>query len=167
MKHLTLIRHAKSNWGNASLGDFERPLNTRGLQDAPRMGAHLKAKSLPPVDRMVASPALRARMTAEAIAEALGVEGSALVWAQAIYAASLKTLFGLVQELDSTDQHVVLVGHNPGFEQLASALYPDFKGDGEKFPTCGVAHLDLAVDTWQEVTEGCATACEFSYPKML
>ncbi len=76
MKQLTLIRHAKSSWSDLSRGDFDRPLNARGLRDAPRMGAHLKEAGLAPVDRIVSSPALRARTTAECIAEALGVDES-------------------------------------------------------------------------------------------
>jgi phosphohistidine phosphatase len=70
-----------------------------------------------------------------------------------------------VQGLDESDCHVVLVGHNPGLEQLARALDPGFTGDGEKFPTCGVAQVKLAVDRWSEVEEGCADECRFDYPK--
>ena len=167
MKHLTLIRHAKSSWDDTSLSDFERPLNARGQRDAPRMGAHLKAAGLPPVDRIVSSPARRARMTAEAIAAALEMESAAVVWEQTIYAASFQTLLQLVQNLNEADGHVILIGHNPGFEQLARRLYPDFEGDGVKFPTCGVAHFALEAGTWAAVSDGSAASCRFSYPKML
>jgi len=166
MKALTLIRHAKSSWSDKSLGDFERPLNARGLQDAPRMGVHLQA-SLPQVDRIVSSPALRARTTAELIAQALGIASGSILLEHRIYEASLRGLFEIVRALDEADQHVVLVGHNPGFEQLAAALDPGFVGDGEKFPTCGAAHMQLAIRHWSEAGEGCTAACRFAYPKLL
>lgn len=67
IKHLTLIRHAKSSWGDASLRDFDRPLNERGLGDAPRIGAYLKQRGFPAADEIVSSPALRAKTTAEFI----------------------------------------------------------------------------------------------------
>ncbi|PXA03455.1 phosphoglycerate mutase [Coraliomargarita sinensis] len=167
MKHLTLIRHAKSSWSDVSRGDFDRPLNARGLRDAPRMGAYLKKAKLPPVDRIVSSPALRARTTAELIAAALDVPNDSIVLEREIYAASLAALFTLVQGLNEANMHVVLVGHNPGFEQLAYALDPDFEGDGEKFPTCGVAQMELGIDTWSEIGEACAAKCQFVYPKLL
>jgi len=167
MKQLTLIRHAKSSWSDLSRGDFDRPLNTRGLGDAPRMGAHLKAFGLAPVDRIVSSPALRARTTAELIAEALGMASGSITLERRIYEASSSGLLELVRGLDEADCHVVLVGHNPGFEGLAYALDPNFVGDGEKFPTCGVAQMKLSIQTWSEADEGCAGECRFVFPKGL
>ncbi len=167
MKHLTLIRHAKSSWANASLSDFDRPLNARGLSDAPRMGAALAAMPLPIIDRILSSPALRARTTAQLIAERLGWPKDAITLEPRIYEATPRALLELVRGLDDGDQHVVLFGHNPGFELLASVLDPAFEGDGEKFPTCGVAHLELAVAAWREVGHGCASAARFVYPKQL
>jgi len=167
MKQLTLIRHAKSSWSDQSLGDFDRPLNARGLGDAPRMGAHLKESAMSPVDRILSSPALRARTTAELIAEKLGLASGSIILERLIYGASLRELFELVCALDDSHEHVLMVGHNPGFEQLAYALDPGFKGDGEKFPTCGVAHMKLATERWSGVEEGCATECHFVYPKGL
>jgi phosphohistidine phosphatase len=165
MKWLTLMRHAKSSWANAHLSDFERPINERGLRDAPRMGARLKSAALPPVDQILASPARRAEATAEAVAEALGLETAQVVWDESIYAAPLGTLLNLVQGMEPSATHVALVGHNPGMEQLARHLYPDFRGDGEKFPTCGLAYLTLDVTAWNAVGRGCATDCQFDYPK--
>lgn len=167
MKHLTLIRHAKSSWANASLSDFDRPLNARGLSDAPRMGAALAAMPLPPIDRMLSSPALRARTTARSIAERLGWPEESITLEPRIYEATPGVLLELVRALDDSDDHVVLFGHNPGFEELARALDPEFVGDGEKFPTCGVAQLQLAVSAWREVGHGCASAARFVYPKQL
>lgn len=167
MKQLTLIRHAKSSWSNVSVGDFERPLSARGLRDAPRMGAHLRELPLPPVSRMISSPALRARTTTDLIAKELGLAEERLTLEPRIYGASRVGLFELVRGLDEAEGHVVLVGHNPGFEQLARALDPNFDGDGAKYPTCGVARMQLAVKTWAEVDEGSVESSRFVYPKML
>jgi phosphohistidine phosphatase len=167
MKQLTLIRHAKSSWSNVSMGDFERPLGARGLRDAPRMGAYLSEMPLPPISRMISSPALRARTTADLIAKELGLAAEQLTLEPRIYGASLSVLFELVRGLDEAEGHVVLVGHNPGFEQLARALDPNFDGDGAKYPTCGVARMQLAVETWAEVDEGSVESSRFVYPKML
>lgn len=167
MKQLTLIRHAKSSWSDPSLGDFDRPLNARGLEDAPRMGAYLKANGCPPVDQIVSSPALRARTTAKLIAEKLGMTNESIMLEPCIYEATLHRLFKLIGALDDAHPHVMLFGHNPGFAQLAYGLDPCFTGDGDKFPTCGVAQMKLAIDRWSEVEEACASECRFVYPKGL
>jgi len=112
MKQLTLIRHAKSSWSDPSLGDFDRPLNARGLEDAPRMGAYLKANGCPPVDQIVSSPALRARTTAKLIAEKLGMTNELIVLEPCIYEATLHRLFKLIGALDDAHPHVMLFGHN-------------------------------------------------------
>lgn len=167
MKYLTLIRHAKSSWGNASLRDFDRPLNERGLSDAPRIGAYLQESDFPAVDRIISSPALRAKTTAGIIARALGADSESIILEAGIYEASLPHLLNLIRGFEDPAKHIILVGHNPGFEQLARALDPAFAGDGEKFPTCGLAHIDLAVEYWVEVAQGCAVRTHFICPKML
>lgn len=167
MKHLTLIRHAKSSWGDASLPDFERPLGERGLKDAPRVGAYLQARQFPPPDRIVSSPALRAITTARIMAEALGSDRESIVLDERIYEASLGSLYSIIREFEDAAAHLILVGHNPGFERLAYALDPSFEGDGEKYPTCGVAHMELEIEHWAEVSGGCTSKSEFIYPKML
>lgn len=92
MKRLTLIRHAKSSWSNQAIADFDRPLSERGLRDAPKMGAHFKTITLPPVERMISSPALRARTTADLIAQELGLAAERLTLEPRIYEASPKPM---------------------------------------------------------------------------
>lgn len=167
MKHLTLIRHAKSSWGDASLSDFDRPLNERGLRDAPRMGAYLKERGFPAADQILSSPALRAKTTAEIIAHALGTDHGSIRLEARVYEASLVSLYRIVREFDDAAAHIIMVGHNPGLAGLASTLDPQFVGDGEKYPTCGVAHIELAAARWADVRNGCAHHTEFIFPKML
>ncbi len=172
MKHLTLIRHAKSSTGNFSSGDFGRPLGDRGLLDAPRIGAslakhHFGNRKRPSPDVIVSSPALRAITTAEIIAREIDFPESSIRLEPRIYESSCSRLFSLIQQFDREIAHLVLVGHNPGFEQLALTLHPNFKGDGEKYPTCGVALMELAIGTWEDLASGCSTHMDFIYPKML
>lgn len=171
MKHLTLIRHAKSNWDDTGLSDFDRPLNKRGERDAPRMGRELErmiqsGNQLPRPDRLVASPARRAWTTAILIAREIHYPEDQILKEPRIYEASTLTLFCLMREWDAALGHVLMVGHNPGLESLARKLDPRFRGDGHKFPTCGVSLLTLRADTWADLAEGSAVESLFLCPKM-
>ncbi len=150
MKQLTLLRHAKSSWKDPALADFDRPLNRRGREDAPRMGDRLREEGVFP-DRVVASPALRARMTAEAIVAALGLGAERLSFCEAIYEADLERLMDLVRGLDDTDDHVLLVGHNPGLTDLWNHLSHTAV---DNIPTCGVFSLRFSNASWGSLCQG-------------
>ncbi|BCR06821.1 phosphoglycerate mutase [Desulfuromonas versatilis] len=161
MKRLTLIRHGKSSWKDPDLDDIERPLNKRGKQDAPLMGERLARRGHLP-DIILSSPAKRARKTAEAIAEKLGIPSSKQILERAIYAAEPSELLALVRRLEEDWQHVFLVGHNPGFTELGNLL-ADCGLDN--LPTCGVLCLDFDVPTWKEVAPHGGTLVFLDYPK--
>ncbi|HZR37275.1 MAG TPA: histidine phosphatase family protein [Nevskia sp.] len=161
IRRLTLVRHAKSSWDYAELSDFERPLNTRGRRDAPAMARRLAPELERPL-RLVSSPALRAITTAHAFAEALGVAHTAIRVEPRIYDATRGTLFGLVQELDDVDTHVLLFGHNPGFSELAQLLAPCSFGE---MPTCAVATLAFELAHWRELQPHAGTLLRYDYPK--
>jgi phosphohistidine phosphatase len=163
MKHLTLIRHAKSSWKAPELTDFERPLNKRGKRDAPLMAARL-ARDGPPPDAIVASPARRARKTALAMAKALGREEQTLVFERGLYLASTGALLDLVQALDDALGHVALVGHNPGLTGLLELLS---SAGIANVPTCGIARLELGVVSWRDTAPGCAELMSLEVPKQL
>ena len=118
MKKIYLIRHAKSTWKNLSLDDFERPLNKRGKCDTPFMGELLRAKNILP-DLILASPALRAKSTAEIIAQKLNVLKKIHFDAN-IYEANSNTLESIITQIDDKYNNIFLVGHNPGLNMLAS-----------------------------------------------
>lgn len=161
MKRLTLLRHAKSGHKDGSVPDFDRPLSRRGKEDAPEMGRRLAARGDPP-DAVVTSPAKRARKTAEKVARALGFPEDAIREDSRIYDAGVGTLVEVLRDLDDTWGHVLLVGHNPGFTELANLL------GGlaiENVPTCGVVCLDLAEATWRRVAEGAGTLVFRDSPK--
>ena len=172
MKHLTLIRHAKSSWSDTSLDDFDRPLNPRGEKEAPETGEAFAARflrpgNLPAPDTLVSSPACRAITTAHAFAERIDFPADGIIEEPAIYGADTDKLIEVVRKLPDSAAHVILVGHNPALEHVAQRLAPDFAGDGKKFPTCGIAALRLAVETWDAATDGSATAHDFISPKLL
>lgn len=172
MKRITLIRHAKSSWDDSSRSDFERPLNKRGEKDAPRIGRELARTLLdrggvPRPDRLVSSPAVRALSTARIIAREIGCPEDEIVEEPRIYEASASALLRLIREFDDSLGHVMLFGHNPGLETLARNLDPEFRGDGHKFPTCGVFLTELRTDHWSEVAANSAAGGIFLCPRSI
>jgi phosphohistidine phosphatase len=117
-----LMRHAKSDWASGALSDFERPLNERGERAAAAM-AKVIAKLPEPPELIVSSPAVRARLTAEAVAEELDEVGLELK--DDLYGATAGQLLQAVRALDPQFQRVLLVGHNPGMSELAGQLSGD------------------------------------------
>ena len=160
-KELVLIRHAKSDWSDGSLKDFDRPLNARGRRVAPKMGKKLfENEELP--ELILTSPAARALSTTEYISEQLPIDASKIVHTPDIYEASVRTLLSIINTIDDQYNRVFMVGHNPGFSYLAEYL------SGEEIrnvPTCGVVKINLTVDSWQEVSQNLGTLNYFIYPK--
>jgi len=171
MKTLGLFRHAKSDWHDARLRDFDRPLNPRGRSGALLMGRHILDHGIK-WRRIIASPAVRVTQTIELAAEAAG-QTPPLNWDRRIYLASSPTLVELLRELDSDPETVLMVGHNPGLEDLIFDLVPD---DGssplrdmveEKFPTAAFAVLELDIPNWREIRDGCARLVHLMRPRDL
>ena len=163
MKRLTLVRHAKSSWKNAALADSDRPLSGRGKQDAPHMGAFLASQGIVP-DIILASPARRARKTAQLLAAAIPAAAGRILLDPALYEASAEALLERVRALDETWQHVMLVGHNPGLTDLANSLASAWL---DNIPTCGVLVADLAINTWRTADAGCGRTALYVVPKEL
>ncbi len=164
MKRLTLIRHAKSSWKDLSGGDFERPLNKRGKQTAPLVARHLAAGVIPSPDCILSSPARRALATARIIAEELGFKSEDIILEQRIYEAPLISLLGVLREVDQRCCHLMMFGHNPGFQMLAHSLCGY---DRENFPTCAVLSMELEIDDWAKISEGCGKEVFYLYPRDL
>lgn len=161
MKTLTLLRHAKSSWKHPELDDFDRPLNGRGRRDAPEAGARLAQRTVPP-DRIVSSPALRARATAEAVATALAYPLSAIVHEPRIYEAAPGTLLDILRAQPDTCAHLLLVGHNPGLTDFANGL----AGAGlDKLPTAGAYTLTLPIARWADAAFGQGSPLAYDRPQ--
>ena len=175
VKTLALFRHAKSGWADPRARDFDRPLSERGEQGAVLMGRHIreyrKQHGLR-FERVLASPAVR---VAETIEHASKGAGSSLPveWDRRIYLASSATLIDLLRELEGDPTAVLMVGHNPGLEDVIFDLVPD---DGSsplrdevevKFPTAAFAVLELDVERWADLAQGCARLVALTRPRDL
>ena len=146
MKTLLVLRHAKSSWSDSALDDHERPLNKRGRRDAPRMGELVKEHGLIP-DLVISSDAVRARLTAKAVVEAACYEGEILL-DQRLYMASPADMLSLLRTLPEKAETVMIVGHNPGLEELVLQL----TGERQDMPTAALARIVLPVDQWRDLT---------------
>ena len=146
MKTLLVLRHAKSSWNDPALDDHERPLNRRGRRDAPRMGELVREYGLMP-DVVISSDAVRARLTAEAMAEALHYAGEILL-DQHLYMASPDDIFSLLRRVRQNAETVMIVGHNPGLEELVEQL----TGARQDLPTAALAQIVLPIDRWRDLT---------------
>ena len=156
MKRLLVLRHAKSDRSDPQLADHERPLAPRGEADAPRMGAALAALGAIP-DVIITSTAVRARDTARLVATAMGYEG-AMNETRRVYAASGAELLALLREDAGDYDTVLLVGHNPGVEELLGFLIAGVGSEiGVRMPTAALACLTIEVDDWHGVMPGCGT----------
>jgi len=145
MKTLLVLRHAKSSWDDPALGDHERPLNKRGRRDAPRMGALVREYGLMP-DIVISSDAVRARLTAEAVAAAARYAGEILLDPH-LYMACPADILSLLPTVRENAESVMVVGHNPGLEKLVEQL----TGERQDLPTAALAQIRLPVDQWRDL----------------
>jgi len=146
MKTLILIRHAKSDWDDLSASDYERTLNKRGLYDAPEMGRRLNGRNMIP-ELFTASTAVRARMTAELIARAMGYPEEKLLWRDELYLAAPATMLDIIRKTPDTVSSLALLAHNPGISELVERLTRE---PFENLPTAGVVTLTARIDHWRE-----------------
>lgn len=149
MKTLLLIRHAKSSWDNPGLRDINRPLNERGLHDAPKMGQMIRSLGIKP-DLLVSSPAKRALTTAQFFAAAFGIPDEAIVVNPDIYEAHPTEIMRIISGLPNDAQTVMLFGHNPTFTDVANRFTEDFI---DNVPTCGVVHIVSNAPDWKAFSE--------------
>ena len=160
-KQLLICRHAKSSWNDASLRDFDRPLNKRGERDAPEMGRRLAQRGIRP-DLIMASSAVRALQTAHHYANQLAYPLDRLLTNPHQYAATTRQLITLLQGTAPEVQTLLLVGHNPESTELANLL------GGlniDNIPTSGIVGLSFALSSWQELAPGTGKLLFYDYPK--
>jgi phosphohistidine phosphatase len=167
-RELLILRHAKSDWDSGAATDFERPLAKRGKRDAPRVGEWLYREGLMPAC-ILSSPAERARQTALKVCKGLDYKKSRIRWEQDIYDADVETLLGVLARVPTDAQMVLLVGHNPGLEDLIHHLTGgdyDEPDDGKLLPTAAMARLEMP-DDWSRLDAGCAVLLSITKPKNL
>ena len=159
MKKLFIIRHAKSDWNDTSLDDFDRPINKRGEKNAPFMGQLIAKKNIKP-DLIISSPALRAITTAKLIAKEVNYEKT-ITPNQYIYEAYVTSLQEIVQYIHDSNETVFLVGHNPGVSALAYMLC-DLK---ENLPTCSIVEIEFDCNSWMDACKENSKLISYEYPK--
>ena len=164
MKTILLMRHAKAEAGVPGQRDFDRPLAARGNEDALRMGrAFAKLGAVP--DAIVASPAARAKETAEAAARAMKFAGT-IHLERALYNASGDAWLAALRALPASAESALVVAHSPGIAEAAALLCGASPG-AFAIPTGGVLAFDDAVDRWRDLGEGGASLRWFLRPKMV
>jgi phosphohistidine phosphatase len=170
MRRLMLLRHAKSDWAVPGARDHDRPLNPRGRESAPKMGAYMVRHALVP-DLILASTATRVRETLDLLLPAFA-DVPKLVHDKRLYEAEAAALLAIVMETARPVHSLMLVGHNPALAELAALLIAS--GDVEmrqqlleKFPTAALAVIDFALDDWDKIHRKSGRLDRFVVPRTL
>ena len=145
MKTLLILRHASASWNNSYMTDHDRPLDSRGKRHAPRIGELLRREGLTP-DCIISSSAERALATAEQVALSSGFE-EVIDVSRDLYLAEPQVYVTRLRRLDEGVERALVVGHNPGMEELLHGL----TGEEKRMPTGGLAQVRLAIDGWSEL----------------
>ena len=167
MKRLYLLRHAKSSWDHPGLADHDRPLAPRGRRASKTMAEHLQWRDIKP-ELVVCSSAKRTRQTLSGIAGALG-EVAEVEIEPDLYAASASELLEVLHGIDDRVDSVMLIGHNPGIENLTLDLAregPELSRVRQKFPTAALATLEFDV-SWGDLEPESCELVSFVKPKEL
>ncbi len=170
MKTLTLLRHAKSGWDDPVSRDFDRPLNAKGTRAAAMVGRHMRTLGLA-FDHVVASPAVRVVETLDEIVTGYG-QTLAPEWDRRLYLASAGTILDVVRDLPREIDRVLIVGHNPGLEDLVLMMVPDVTHPlrdavEAKYPTASLAEMTIEIDDWEDLVSGSARFTRFIRPRDL
>jgi phosphohistidine phosphatase len=164
---LYLLRHAKSSWSDVTLIDHERPLSPRGRRDAKRIADHILRLGIVPA-LVLCSTARRTRETLELIEPPF--DAATVSLESELYAASAKALLERLHAVPEQVGSVMLIGHNPGLEDLALLVAsdgPELRRLKTKFPTAALATLTLRTATWQRLSEADAVLAAYIVPKEL
>jgi phosphohistidine phosphatase len=169
MRTLYVLRHAKSDWGDASLSDFDRPLNGRGWKAAKAMGSEMRERGLAP-DFVLLSPSARTTETLARVEEGFGATFEK-VEERSIYLAETGTLVELVKNVPARSERLMIVGHNPGMHELVLVLSSgpqDLRAEAAaKFPTGALAEISFDVNDWADVAPGSGYIRSFLKPREL
>lgn len=155
---LYVLRHAKSDWSDGSLKDFDRPLNDRGRKAAKVIGKELRKRKIVP-DLVLASPAVRANQTLKRVEDAASASFE-VTEDERIYMAEPQSLIELIRAAPDDAKRLMIVGHNPGLQQLVLSLTkPGELRDeaAEKFPTAALAKINFEAESWRDVAPGDGT----------
>jgi phosphohistidine phosphatase len=161
VKTLLLIRHAKSDWGDASLSDFDRPLNDRGKKDAPVMAHRLLSKNIF-IDVFISSPANRARKTAGIFAKEYKRNKDEIIFIDELYGAPANVFYDVIETVNSPFSTIAFFSHNPGITDFANQLTSTRI---DNIPTCGIFALKTDCSKWKDFKEAKKEFWFFDFPK--
>jgi len=162
MKTLLLVRHAKSSWDNITLSDFDRPLNERGKNDAPKMAKRLRKKDIK-IDAFISSPAKRAKKTAEYFIKEFDRDKDEIILISSLYEASVSDFNAAIKTIDDKYKSVALFSHNPGITQFANEVVSG--ADIANMPTCSIFAVKADVNNWKDFVKAKKEFLFFDYPK--
>jgi phosphohistidine phosphatase len=163
MKDLLIIRHAKSSWSNPSLSDIERPLNDRGIRDAPRMAELVAKQNLMP-DAIYCSPAQRTLTTASFFIHKLKLQPELLHIKDEIYNSNQNRMDQLIRSFPEKTKCAFLIGHNPTLTDWINRYAAQMI---DNLPTCGIAWFEFNTTSWSSISYSNANLKKLWFPKML
>ncbi|MET0638190.1 MAG: histidine phosphatase family protein [Chitinophagaceae bacterium] len=161
MKQVILVRHAKSSWSDFSIKDFDRPLNDRGKHDAPMMAQRLVDRKIA-IDSFIASPAKRAKRTAEYFAKTYGQPKDSVLFEKELYLGGPPTFYEVISRIPDSINSVAIFSHNNGITEFANQLT---RTKIDEIPTCGIYAVKIAIETWKDFKEAEKEFWFFDYPK--
>jgi len=161
MKSVLLIRHAKSSWNEPGLPDFDRPLNGRGKEDAPRMAQRLLEKNIT-IDAFIASPAKRARKTAVFFAEANHRTKQDIILVPELYLAGPGVFYSVIEQAAAEAGCIAIFSHNPGITEFVNELTNTHVDD---MPTCSIFGVKADILQWDQFEKAEKEFWFFDYPK--
>ncbi len=162
MKELLVIRHAKSSWANLGQDDFDRPLNERGIRDAPEMARRLIESAIT-IDAFISSTAKRAFSTATYFAEAYHKETAAIQKKQELYHAPSERYYQVIKTINPLINTAAIFSHNPGITDFVNSLGTT---QIDNMPTCGVFAVKLYTADWRKIETCKKEFWFFDYPKL-
>ena len=162
MKALLLIRHAKSSWDNPVQNDFDRPLNARGLKDAPMMAQRLLDRKVK-IDGFFSSPAVRAKQTCSLFMEAFKVDESKIHLLSQLYLAVPDVFMQTIVNIPDLVSCAAIFSHNDGITEFANTLTNTHV---DNMPTCSVFAVKADIETWKDFTKAKKEFWFFDYPKL-
>ena len=170
MLTLSIVRHAKSSWGDPELRDIERPLNSRGKSQALNLGIFLAENMIDP-DLVICSPATRARQTLKYLQKNWNSNAEVIIEKE-LYLASVMTMVRLLGETGQKHNHIMIIGHNPGLHMLADKLATNGEEDDlsllhEKYPTGTLCVIGSQADKWKKIGKAAGKLIYLATPKQL
>ena len=160
-KQLLLIRHAKSDWGDFTITDFDRPLNDRGKKNAPEMARRLIGKKII-IDAFIASPAKRAKKTAGYFAEEFKRDKDEVIFHPELYGASSRVFYNVIENAKNKFNCIAIFSHNPGITDFANLLTSTRI---DNIPTCGIFAIKAQCESWADFKNAPKEFLFFDYPK--